>query len=65
MLNGCIKNSKAFVEWNPASGGLDYLQEQVGSSTVEAMLSKTEPVFYGDIRSHERVILFFSHFFIN
>ena len=23
---------------------------------MEAMLSKTAPVFYGDIRSHERVI---------
>uniref|UniRef100_A0A2K2BDH4 Cupin-like domain-containing protein n=1 Tax=Populus trichocarpa TaxID=3694 RepID=A0A2K2BDH4_POPTR len=54
VFNGCIKNWKAFVEWNPANGGLDYLQERVGSSTVEAMLSKTAPVFYGDIRSHER-----------
>nr|TKS17980.1 hypothetical protein D5086_0000008290 [Populus alba] len=55
VLNGCIKNWKAFVEWNPANGGLDYLQ--VGSSTMEAMLSKTAPVFYGDIRSHERQIM--------
>jgi len=29
------------------------------------MLSKTAPVFYGDIRSHERVVLIFSHLFIN
>ncbi|KAJ6736161.1 HYPOXIA-INDUCIBLE FACTOR 1 ALPHA INHIBITOR-RELATED [Salix viminalis] len=55
VFNGCIKDWKAFVKWNPATGGLDYLQERVGSSTVEAMLSKTAPVFYGDIRSHERV----------
>ncbi|KAJ6920530.1 hypothetical protein NC651_014196 [Populus alba x Populus x berolinensis] len=62
VFNGCIKDWKAFVNWNPANGGLDYLQERVGSSTVEAMLSKTAPVFYGDIRSHERVQLPFSTF---
>lgn len=62
VFNGCIKDWKAFVNWNPANGGLDYLQELVGSSTVEAMLSKTAPVFYGDIRSHERVQLPFSTF---
>ncbi|KAH8509314.1 hypothetical protein Peur_051125 [Populus x canadensis] len=62
VFNGCIKDWKAFVKWNPANGGLDYLQERVGSSTVEAMLSKTAPVFYGDIRSHERVQLPFSTF---
>ncbi|KAJ6399345.1 hypothetical protein OIU77_019983 [Salix suchowensis] len=62
VFNGCIKDWKAFVKWNPATGGLDYLQERVGSSTVEAMLSKTAPVFYGDIRSHERVQLPFSTF---
>lgn len=27
----------------------------MGTSIVEAMLSRTAPVFYGDIRSHERV----------
>jgi len=26
VFNGCIKNWKAFVEWNPANAGLDYLQ---------------------------------------
>ncbi|KAF9682932.1 hypothetical protein SADUNF_Sadunf05G0159200 [Salix dunnii] len=62
VFNGCIKDWKAFVKWIPATGGLDYLQERVGSSTVEAMLSKTAPVFYGDIRSHERVQLPFSTF---
>lgn len=62
VFNGCIKDWKAFVKWNPANGGLDHLQERVGSSTVEAMLSKTAPVFYGDIRSHERVQLPFSTF---
>ncbi|CAK7346519.1 unnamed protein product [Dovyalis caffra] len=62
VFNGCIKEWQAFVKWNPANGGLDYLQERVGSSTVEAMLSRTAPVFYGDIRSHERVQLPFSTF---
>lgn len=32
------------------------IQEKVGSSDVEAMLSQSAPVFNGDIRSHERVI---------
>ncbi|KAG8389298.1 hypothetical protein BUALT_Bualt02G0214800 [Buddleja alternifolia] len=36
--------------------------ELVGSSVVEAMLSKAAPVFNGDIRSHERVPLPFSTF---
>ncbi|XP_034692267.1 uncharacterized protein LOC117919243 [Vitis riparia] len=59
---GCIKNWRAFSNWNPSNGGLDYLQERVGSSTVEAMLSRSAPVFYGDLRSHERVPLPFSAF---
>nr|POE75833.1 hypothetical protein CFP56_05103 [Quercus suber] len=37
-------------------------EEQVGSGIVEAMLSKSLPVFYGDLRSHERVPLPFSTF---
>ncbi|EEF46221.1 hypothetical protein RCOM_0709440 [Ricinus communis] len=36
--------------------------ERVGSSTIEAMLSRTAPVFYGDLRSHERVPFPFSTF---
>lgn len=35
---------------------LNIVQETAGSSNVEAMLSRTAPVFNGDIRSHERVI---------
>lgn len=26
---------------------------------MEAMLSKSAPVFYGDLRSHERVIIYY------
>ncbi|KAG5587232.1 hypothetical protein H5410_047666 [Solanum commersonii] len=37
-------------------------QERVGSVAVEAMLSRSAPVFYGDIRSHERVPLSFFTF---
>ena len=37
-------------------------RERGGSGIVEAMLSKSAPVFYGDLRSHERVI-FFVYFF--
>ncbi|XP_050203422.1 lysine-specific demethylase JMJ31 [Mercurialis annua] len=65
VFNGCIKQWKAFTRWNPANGGLDYLQEKVGTSTVEAMLSRTAPVFYGDLRSHERVPFPFSTFIDN
>ncbi|XP_052188092.1 lysine-specific demethylase JMJ31 isoform X2 [Diospyros lotus] len=62
VFTGCIKTWKAFSSWNPSNGGLDYLQERVGSSIVEAMRSRSAPVFYGDIRSHERVPLLFSMF---
>ncbi|CAA2990058.1 Hypothetical predicted protein [Olea europaea subsp. europaea] len=62
VFSGCIKNWKAFSKWNPSNGGLDYLQELVGSLVVEAMLSRSAPVFYGDIRSHERVPIPFSTF---
>ncbi|CAL5432913.1 unnamed protein product [Camellia sinensis] len=62
VFNGCIKNWKAFSTWNPFNGGLDYLLERAGSFVVDAMLSRSAPVFYGDIRSHERVPLPFSTF---
>ncbi|CAN4093381.1 unnamed protein product [Withania somnifera] len=62
VFKGCIKNWKAFSKWNPSEGGLIYLQEHVGSEVVEAMLSRSAPVFCGDIRSHERVPLSFSTF---
>ncbi|KAJ9188080.1 hypothetical protein P3X46_003475 [Hevea brasiliensis] len=62
VFRGCIKEWKAFTRWNPVNGGLNYLQELVGSSTVEAMLSRSAPVFYGDLRSHERVPIPFSTF---
>ncbi|KAL3517617.1 hypothetical protein ACH5RR_020206 [Cinchona calisaya] len=62
VFSGCVKNWKAFSQWNPSNGGLDYLQEKVRSSSVEAMLSQQAPVFYGDIRSHERVSLPFATF---
>ncbi|XP_019265251.1 PREDICTED: uncharacterized protein LOC109242842 isoform X2 [Nicotiana attenuata] len=41
---------------------LPFHQERVGSVVVEAMRSRSAPVFYGDIRSHERVPLCFSTF---
>ncbi|XVF32504.1 hypothetical protein REPUB_Repub17cG0088600 [Reevesia pubescens] len=59
---GCVKDWEAVSKWNPSNGGLDYLEERVGSFMVEAMLSRTAPVFYGDLRSHERVPLPFSTF---
>ncbi|KAG6438282.1 hypothetical protein SASPL_103219 [Salvia splendens] len=72
VFSGCAKEWKAFSKWNVSNGGLDYLQvsvwmslkrnELVGSSIVEAMLSRSAPVFYGDIRAHERVPLPFSTF---
>ncbi|XP_054792432.1 lysine-specific demethylase JMJ31-like isoform X3 [Prosopis cineraria] len=62
VFSGCIKGWRAFSKWNPSNGGLDYLQERVGSFMVEAMLSRSAPIFYGDIGSHERVPLLFSTF---
>ncbi|PON54432.1 JmjC domain containing protein [Parasponia andersonii] len=62
VFKGCVNDWKAFSKWNPSTGGLDYLLERVGSCVVEAMLSKSAPVFYGDLRSHERVPLPFSDF---
>lgn len=62
VFRECVNDWKAFSNWNPSTGGLDYLEELVGSSTVEVMLSKSAPVFYGDIRNHERVQLPFSNF---
>ncbi|XP_044487034.1 uncharacterized protein LOC123212064 [Mangifera indica] len=57
-----IKDWKALSKWNPSEGGLEYLLERLGSSVVEVMLSRSAPVFYGDIRRHERVPLPFSTF---
>ncbi|XP_004290635.1 PREDICTED: uncharacterized protein LOC101308336 isoform X2 [Fragaria vesca subsp. vesca] len=62
VINGCVKDWEAVSKWNPTNGGLDYLQERVGLCVVEAMLSSFAPVFYGDLRSHERVPLPFSAF---
>ncbi|KAL6500527.1 hypothetical protein OROHE_025893 [Orobanche hederae] len=61
-FSGCVKDWKAFSKWNASSGGLNYLQELVGSLVVGAMLSSSAPVFYGDIRSHERIPIPFSNF---
>uniref|UniRef100_A0A7N0TUM9 JmjC domain-containing protein n=1 Tax=Kalanchoe fedtschenkoi TaxID=63787 RepID=A0A7N0TUM9_KALFE len=62
VFRGCVKDWEAFSKWNPTCGGLDYLQDLVGSALVEAMLSRSAPVFYGDIRRHERVPIPFRDF---
>ncbi|PKA65903.1 F-box protein [Apostasia shenzhenica] len=62
VFYGAVNDWKAITRWNPSTGGLDYLQEKVGTAVVEAMLSKYAPVFYGDLGSHERVPLPFSTF---
>ncbi|KAI3979811.1 hypothetical protein MKX01_013906 [Papaver californicum] len=62
VFHSCVKHWKCFSKWNPSKVGLEYLQERAGSSIVEAMCSRTAPVFYGDLRSHERVPLSFSVF---
>ncbi|KAL5697272.1 hypothetical protein ACHQM5_030869 [Ranunculus cassubicifolius] len=62
VFHGCIKHWKAFSYWNPSNGGLNYLQEKVGAAVVEAMLSRSALVFYGDLRSHEMVPIPFSKF---
>ncbi|VVB17064.1 unnamed protein product [Arabis nemorensis] len=62
VFRGCASDWDAFFKWNPFNNGLDYLEQRAGSIEVEAMLSRTAPVFNGDIRSHERVSLPFSDF---
>ncbi|KAF8006436.1 hypothetical protein BT93_K0666 [Corymbia citriodora subsp. variegata] len=62
VFGGCAKDWEALRKWNPREGGLDYLQETAGPCTVEVMLSRSAPFFYGDLRSHERVPLPFSSF---
>ncbi|CAL9172449.1 unnamed protein product [Musa hybrid cultivar] len=62
VFQGAVKDWKAISRWNPSDGGLDYLEESVGSSVLEAMLSRSGQIFYGDIRSHERVPIPFSTF---
>ncbi|XP_031474440.1 lysine-specific demethylase JMJ31 isoform X2 [Nymphaea colorata] len=62
VFRGCVKEWAAITKWNPSKGGLDYLQGLVGSCVVEAMVSMSGPVFYGDLKGHERVCLPFSSF---
>ncbi|XP_056852387.1 lysine-specific demethylase JMJ31-like [Raphanus sativus] len=64
VFRGCASSSDwdACSKWNPFKNGLDYLHERAGSVEVEAMLSRTAPIFNGDIRSHERVSMPFSDF---
>lgn len=62
VFRGCASDWEACSKWNPFNNGLDYLEERAGSVEVEAMLSRTAPIFNGDIRSHERVSMPFSDF---
>ncbi|KAJ0261222.1 2-oxoglutarate [Hirschfeldia incana] len=62
VFRGCASDWDAISKWNPFNNGLDYLEERAGSVEVEAMLSRTAPIFNGDIRSHERVSMPFSDF---
>eukprot|EP00899_Mesostigma_viride_P004815 jgi/Mesvir1/14334/Mv24244-RA.1 len=53
VLRGALIGWKwrACTSWDPARGGLGYLDGLAGHAQVEAMLSKGG-MFYGDIRSH-------------
>uniref|UniRef100_A0A453FMN3 JmjC domain-containing protein n=1 Tax=Aegilops tauschii subsp. strangulata TaxID=200361 RepID=A0A453FMN3_AEGTS len=63
VFRGVLNGSAASSRWDPLHGGLDYLLEKVGPDVaVEAMMSSTGHVFYGDLRSHERVSIPFSTF---
>lgn len=63
VFRGVVKEWAASSRWDPLHGGLDYLLEKVGPDVaVEAMMSNTGHVFYGDLRSHERVSVSFSTF---
>jgi len=59
VFRGVAKGWAASTRWDPLHGGLDYLLEKVGRDVdVEAMMSNTGHVFYGDLRSHERAGFF-------
>ncbi|EEC71563.1 hypothetical protein OsI_03919 [Oryza sativa Indica Group] len=59
VFRGVVKDWTASSRWDPRRGGLDYLREKVGPDVdVEAMMSSTGHVFYGDLRSHERAGFF-------
>lgn len=62
VFDGCVCDWPAVNKWNPNNGGLDHLEVRVGSSMVEAMVSRSGSVFYGDIRSHDRIRVSFSSF---
>lgn len=62
VFDGCVCDWPAINKWNPNNGGLDHLEVRVGSSMVEAMVSRSGSIFYGDIRSHDRIRLSFSSF---
>ncbi|KAG8078110.1 hypothetical protein GUJ93_ZPchr0007g6112 [Zizania palustris] len=63
VFRGVVKDWAASSRWDPLHGGLDYLLEKVGHDVdVEVMISNTGHVFYGDLRSHERVHVPFSRF---
>ncbi|CAH8370543.1 unnamed protein product [Eruca vesicaria subsp. sativa] len=62
VFRRCASDWDAYSNWNPFNNGLDYLEERAGSVEVEAMFSRTAPIFNGDIRSHERVSMHFSDF---
>ncbi|TVU34924.1 hypothetical protein EJB05_16782, partial [Eragrostis curvula] len=63
VFRGVAKGWDAASRWDPHQGGLDYLLEKVGRDVaVEAMMSNSGRVFYGDLRSHERVSIPFSTF---
>ncbi|XP_062207030.1 lysine-specific demethylase JMJ31-like [Phragmites australis] len=63
VFRGVAKGWDASCRWDPLHGGLDYLLGKVGPDVaVEAMMSNTAHVFYGDLRSHERVSVPFSTF---
>ncbi|CAO2197429.1 unnamed protein product, partial [Urochloa humidicola] len=54
VFRGVAKEWAASTRWDPLHGGLDYLLKKVGRDVaVEAMMSNTGHVFYGDLRSHE------------
>ncbi|EES01546.2 hypothetical protein SORBI_3003G312500 [Sorghum bicolor] len=58
VFRDVAKGWAASSRWDPLHGGLDYLLEKVGPDVaVEAMMSNTGHVFYGDLRSHERAVI--------
>ncbi|KAL2612998.1 hypothetical protein R1flu_024690 [Riccia fluitans] len=62
VLVGAVKLWPAISRWDPGRNGLEYMQRLAGTTQIQAITPKSESVFYGHIKGHERVSLTFGSF---